>query len=245
MSTTKQVFANRLNALRSTGPITPEGQRAAAVNSVTHGLAAAPETLFAAQPAEEFAFNELARRLRRDCVPDSELEEEAFQQYAWSTFQARRARVHETLTENRWLEDPDDSKRFSQMERTLKLGAMLERRASKALKQLQNLQRDRFAAYEVYAEHCVMGNDVPIPKSLPTAEIRKSDMGRTNPNYIAQFLLYQTKDVKDKAKEMLAAAKIKQAKMKETNEANPPANPLYKLSMDELMALAKAAGIKA
>ncbi len=74
-----------------------------------------------------------------------------------------------------------------------------------------------------------MGNDVPIPKSLPTAEIRKSDMGRTNPNYIAQFLLYQTKDVKDKAKEMLAAAKIKQTKMKETNEASrqPPLQTVH------------------
>ncbi len=35
------------------------------------------------------------------------------------------------------------------------------------------------------------------------ADISKSDMGRTNPNYPAQFLVYQNKEVKDNAKGML------------------------------------------
>ena len=57
------------------------------------------------------------------------------------------------------------------------------------MRELRMLQRDRFAAYEVYAEHCIIGKDVQIPKSILTAEIRKSDLQKPDPNYLAQFLL--------------------------------------------------------
>ena len=135
------------------------------------------------------------------------------------------------------------------MERVKKMAAALERRADKSMNELRNLQRDRFAAYEVYAEHCVMGKDVNIPKSLPVADIRKSDMGRTNPNYLAQFLLYQTKEVKDKAKEMLQEAKDKakskanQSKL--TNEQSKPncENPFAAMSIEQLLKIAKDAGL--
>ncbi len=235
-----KLAANRANAQLSTGPNTPEGLKASAVNSVTHGLSSSPELLFAAHPAERDAYREHAQKLRKDCQPETNLEEDAFQRHAWATFQAKRARSLETLAEDRWLEDPDDAKRFSQMERVVKLAASQERRADKAMRELRQLQKDRFAAYEVYAEHCVMGEEVHIPKSLPTADIRKSDMGHTSPNYIAQFLLYQTKKVKDTAKRMLKDAKINAPKYDDPNEANP----LRNLSLDELLKLAEKVGIQ-
>ena len=77
------------------------------------------------------------------------------------------------------------------------------------LNTLRQLQKDRIAAYEVYAEHCVTGKEVHIPKSLPTAELGRTDLARTSPNYLAQFLLYQTKEAKDTAKRMLKEAKSK------------------------------------
>ena len=40
MATAKQIEANRLNALKSTGPRTVEGKSASRLNAVTHGLAA-------------------------------------------------------------------------------------------------------------------------------------------------------------------------------------------------------------
>ncbi len=235
-----KLAANRANAQLSTGPNTLEGRKAAAVNSVTHGLSSSPETLFAAQPAEREAYREHAQKLRKDCQPESTLEEDAFQRYAWAGFQAKRARSLETLAEDRWLQDLDDAKLFSQMERVVKLASSQERRADKAMRELRQLQRDRFAAYEVYAEHCVMGKEVHIPKSLPTADIRKSDMGHTSPNYIAQFLLYQTKEVKDTAKRMLKEAKTNTPKTDDPNEANP----LRNLSLEELLKLAEQVGIK-
>ncbi len=239
MSTEKQIEANRANAKLSTGPNTAEGRARAAQNSFTHGLNSSPESLFAAHPEQEEAYRALAQKLRKDCQPETAIEDETFQLYAWSMFQAKRAQHIEMLGQDRWLEDPDDAKKFSQMERTMKLGAMLERRASRALNELRKLQRDRFAAYEVYAEHCVMGKEVNIPKSLPTADIRKTDLGHTSPNYIAQFLLYQTKEVKDTAKRMLKDAKNKPNQATPANGENPFAN----LSIEELLRIAKETGL--
>ncbi len=239
MSTDKQLAANRANGQLSTGPTTAEGKAKVAANGLTHGLNCTPETLFAAHPDQEEAYRALAQKLRKDCQPETAIEDETFQLYAWSMFQAKRAQHIEMLGQDRWLKDPDDAKKFSQMERTMKLAAMLERRAARALNELRKLQRDRFAAYEVYAEHCVMGKEVNIPKSLPTADIRKTDLGHTSPNYIAQFLLYQTKEVKDTAKQMLKDAKSKPNSPAPSTEENPFAS----LSIEELLRIAKQTGL--
>ena len=96
-----KLAANRANAKLSTGPNTTEGRKASAVNSVTHGLSASPETLFAAHPEEQEAYQSHAQKLRKDCQPDSSLEDDAFQRYAWATFQSKRARNLETLAQDR------------------------------------------------------------------------------------------------------------------------------------------------
>ncbi|WP_031498862.1 hypothetical protein [Bryobacter aggregatus] len=206
MATEKQFRANRDNAQRSTGPSTAAGKAKSAANRVTHGLNSNAETLFAAHSEEAKAYQAHTQILQADCQPDSALEQDAFDRYAWATFQAKRARKLELLTESLWLESPSDPKLFSQMERTQKMAAAHERRAGRALNELRQLQKDRFAAYEVYAEHCIMGKEVPIAKSLPIASLRATNLQRTNPNYLAQFLLYQTKEVQDTAASMLREA---------------------------------------
>ncbi|WP_155121149.1 hypothetical protein [Bryobacter aggregatus] len=151
---------------------------------------------------QEQAYQAYALALRKDCQPDSAIEEEAFERYAWASFQAKRARKLELLAESRSCSNPGDASLFSHWERTLKIANLQERRAGRAFKELRQLQKDRFAAYEVYAELCAMGREVEIPKSLPITELRKSNLQRTNPNYLAQFLLYQTEEVQEAAEQM-------------------------------------------
>jgi len=54
MATDKQIEANRLNALKSTGPCTPEGKTAARLNAFKHGIFAEAHTIVGEdQPAFE------------------------------------------------------------------------------------------------------------------------------------------------------------------------------------------------
>jgi hypothetical protein len=67
----KQTQANRRNALKSTGPTTPEGKAAASQNALTHGLLSREVLL----PGEDEAtLVELSGRLRDELRPVGELE---------------------------------------------------------------------------------------------------------------------------------------------------------------------------
>src|SRR5439155_21716527 len=52
MATQKQIDANRRNAKKSTGPITPEGRAAVRLNSVKHGLTAGSVLVFGESDAD-------------------------------------------------------------------------------------------------------------------------------------------------------------------------------------------------
>ena len=64
MSSLKQIKANRRNALKSTGPTTPEGKERSRCDAVRHGLTA--ETVIAAlEDAEDYqAFEAAVQRFR-------------------------------------------------------------------------------------------------------------------------------------------------------------------------------------
>ena len=53
MSTLKQIDANRRNALKSTGPKTPEGKERSRCNAVRHGLTA-ETVIHALEDAEDY-----------------------------------------------------------------------------------------------------------------------------------------------------------------------------------------------
>lgn len=59
MTSDKQTQANRQNALKSTGPITPEGKAAVRHNALKHGLLAQDVLV---PNEDEAAFEELAER---------------------------------------------------------------------------------------------------------------------------------------------------------------------------------------
>ena len=71
MTSDKQIRANRKNALKSTGPKTPEGKDVVRLNAVKHG-SLSQEILL---PNEnKAAFEELSERLREELQPVGELE---------------------------------------------------------------------------------------------------------------------------------------------------------------------------
>ena len=67
----RKAEANRQNALKSTGPKTPEGKAAVRLNALTHGLRSG-EVLLPGEDGE--AFSELGERLRAELQPVGELE---------------------------------------------------------------------------------------------------------------------------------------------------------------------------
>ena len=71
MTSDKQIDANRRNALKSTGPKTPEGKAAVRLNALKYGLLS-KETLLPGEDEEDL--RELDERLRGELQPVGELE---------------------------------------------------------------------------------------------------------------------------------------------------------------------------
>jgi hypothetical protein len=93
MSSFKQIAANRRNALKSTGPITPEGKERSRCNAVRHGLTA--ETIIAAlEDAEDYQTFEAA--VISDYDAESAVERELVLRLASVLWRLRRATGIET-----------------------------------------------------------------------------------------------------------------------------------------------------
>jgi hypothetical protein len=85
----KQIRANRRNALKSTGPKTPEGKAAVRLNARTHGLRS-QEVLLPGE--DEAAFEELSAHLRAELQPVGELENLLVEQIIAAYWRLRRLR---------------------------------------------------------------------------------------------------------------------------------------------------------
>src|SRR6266571_2021648 len=92
MATKKQIEANRLNALKSTGPKTAEGKAAAKLNALRHGLRARTVVL----PAENLEeFQQLCNALEAEWQPQSPTEGFYLEQMAVSQWKLTRVEVAE------------------------------------------------------------------------------------------------------------------------------------------------------
>src|ERR1035437_7937656 len=93
MSSLKQIEANRRNALKSTGSITPEGKERSRRNAVRHGLSA--ETVIAAlEDAEDYQAFEAA--VTADYDAETAVERELVLRLASILWRLRRATGIET-----------------------------------------------------------------------------------------------------------------------------------------------------
>ncbi len=181
MASAAQILANQANAKNSTGPRPPQGQATSASNSLRHGLTAASATLFATKPEEREQYLQLQTTLREECLPSGTTEDLLFEQYTYASFQSLRAQAFECEAQDRWFDNPDSQQLFVQMERVIKLGAMFERRAAKAFKQLQQLQLHRLAGVEVHAELADAKVFAPVSAAIPFADIRKTQLAKEEP----------------------------------------------------------------
>src|SRR5580692_8850141 len=92
MATLKQIEANRLNALKSTGPRTTEGKAAVSMNALKHGLRARTVVL-PSENAEEF--HQLCDDLEAEWQPQSRTEQFYVEQMAVSQWKLNRMEVGE------------------------------------------------------------------------------------------------------------------------------------------------------
>ena len=87
----KQIRANRMNALKSTGPKTPEGKRVARWNALKHGLLSKEVVIKTGGGKESgAAFRKLLTQLREDLQPEGVLEEMLVEKIAICYWRLRR-----------------------------------------------------------------------------------------------------------------------------------------------------------
>jgi len=103
MSSPKQIAANRRNALKSTGPVTPEGKERSRGNAVRHGLTA--ETVIAAlEDSEDYQAFEAA--VIADYDAETAVERELVLRLASVLWRLRRATGIETALFEAVSEEP-------------------------------------------------------------------------------------------------------------------------------------------
>ena len=95
MATPRQIEANRRNALRSTGPKTPQGKAAVRLNALTHGMCAADAVL----PGENRQdLRQLAEALHAALQPAGPAEESLVRQIILACWKLRRHDRAETAS---------------------------------------------------------------------------------------------------------------------------------------------------
>src|SRR5437899_735942 len=92
MATLKQIEANRRNALKSTGPSTPEGKAAVRLNALRHGLRAHTVVLPSENPEQ---FQQLCDDLEAEWQPQTRTEQLYVEQMAVSQWKLRRMEIGE------------------------------------------------------------------------------------------------------------------------------------------------------
>jgi len=138
MSTKAQIYANQENAGKSTGPKTAEGKAASSKNAASHGLSS--PNFEVQQWEDQSRFNSLLLRLWAEFSPKTTLEVELAHSLAQHRWLAQRAI---RLQEETFRIDQPHCTHPDRLALYLRYQTTHERAASKALRELQNLQQQR------------------------------------------------------------------------------------------------------
>jgi hypothetical protein len=137
MATEKQIEANRRNALRSTGPKTPEGKAAVRYNALQHGLRAR-SILLPGENSEDL--RQLCENLEADWQPQNRTEQLLVEQMAVAQWKLARLEVGERSI---YMETMGAERQLALLDRFSVQRGRLERSFSRALRELQNLRKMR------------------------------------------------------------------------------------------------------
>ena len=139
-TTQKQIEANKLNAEKSTGPITEEGKAISRYNSIKHGLLS-KQILFKDDDEEELL--SLEKKLRTELAPTSEIELLLVDKVASNIWRLKRAL---SIEENEVFSMGIFDKKLgisANSDRFFRYEIMLERSIYKALHELERIQAKR------------------------------------------------------------------------------------------------------
>ena len=135
MTSEKQAEANRLNALKSTGPRTPEGKAAVRYNSLKHGLRARA-TVLPGENCEEF--EQLCADLEAEWQPQTPTEGFLVERIAVTEWKLGRAAVGEKSI---FAAIESANKQLPSLNRIMKYEMSLENSQIRAINALTRLQR--------------------------------------------------------------------------------------------------------
>jgi hypothetical protein len=134
MATLKQIEANRRNALKSTGPRTPEGKAAVRLNSLKHGLRAQTVVLPGERREE---FDQLCADLEAEWQPRSCTARLYLEQMAVAQWKLRRLEVAEAALLS---QDLPAATQIPLLDRLWQSQSRLERSFARAQRELERLQ---------------------------------------------------------------------------------------------------------
>ena len=165
MISQRQLDANRRNAAKSNGPITPEGRAAVRLNALKHGLTAAEIILPTAE--DKLEFEQFQAAFEEECQPVGPIEQVLVEDIVANRWRMNRVRKMEPgffalrmqILESRIKEDysaldahahlalvfRDDAQDANTLGKMSRYEARFERSFHKALKELQRLQALRAA----------------------------------------------------------------------------------------------------
>jgi hypothetical protein len=144
MATPAQLLANQANALKSTGPVTPEGKAKSAKNATSHGLAAAVLTI---PDADREAFSQFEANLTESVRPKGALEIETCSQLLHAAWRLRQiqALIHNLYLQHEKdpLSVPEAAAELRQLNRYRATLEMIFYRSIKHIRTLQTMRAAR------------------------------------------------------------------------------------------------------
>ncbi len=164
MATDKQIQANRRNALRSTGPKTPQGKAAVRLNALRHGLRARGVLLPEENPED---YHQLCDDLESEWQPRNRTEQLLVEQMAAAQWKLARLETGERSIHERLL---TAERQLSLLDRFSVQRGRLERSFSRAIHEIEHLRKTQAIPAEVPAPACdSVPEDAAVSKTSPPA----------------------------------------------------------------------------